>query len=115
VQYRGRGSDGRTPVYSQTDLLLQHEFHVAGPRRLQLSFNVLNLFNQKTAIGRHSTFQRTGGVTPNEALFYTGGQTLESLIAPAIASGALQPDPRFLQDNQFQTPLQARVAVKFIF
>jgi len=115
VQYKGRGSDGRTPMYSQTDFLIQHEVRMFGQRRVQLSLNVLNLFNQKTTIGVHSTFQRTGGVIPNEAAFYTGQQTLESLIAPAIAAGNLQADPRFLMPNQFQSPIQARFGVKFIF
>jgi outer membrane receptor protein involved in Fe transport len=114
VQYAGRGTDGRTPVFSQTDFLIQHEIKV-GARRLQFNLNVLNLFNQKIAIGKHSTFQRTGGVTPNEPLFYTGGQTLESLIAPALADGTLQQDPRFLLANQFQSPIVARFGVKFTF
>jgi len=29
VQYLGRGSDGRTPMYSQTDIFVQHEFKMA--------------------------------------------------------------------------------------
>ena len=53
------------------------------------------------------------GVTPNEALFYTGQQTLAQLIQSQAAS--LQVDPRFLMDNQFQAPIQARFGVKFIF
>ena len=32
VQYLGRMSDGRTPTFSQTDLLLQHEFRFVGTR-----------------------------------------------------------------------------------
>ena len=64
VQYLGRMSDGRTPTFSQTDLLVQHEFGVGGNRRLQLSLNVLNLFNQDTATGRFSTYHRVNGVTP---------------------------------------------------
>ena len=115
VQYLGRGSDGRTPTFSQTDLLVQHGFRIGGTRELQVSLNVLNLFNQDTAISQFSTFQRTGGIIPDEALFYAGQQRLESLIAPAIAAGTLTPDPRFLQANDFQAPIQARFGVKFIF
>lgn len=115
VQYAGRGSDGRTPVYSQTDLFVQHAFRVGGTKQLQVSLNVLNLFNQEVSVSKFSTFQRTGGVTPNEALFYTGQQTLESLIPSAIASGALTTDPRFLLDNGYQAPIQARIGVKFLF
>ncbi|MBI2222972.1 MAG: TonB-dependent receptor [Acidobacteria bacterium] len=111
VQYLGRGSDGRTPTYSQTDVSLQHDFRLAGDRRLQLQFNVLNLFNQDTAISQYSTYHKVNGVTPDEAQFYGGRQTLAQLIdAEHIVK-----DPRFLMDNDFQIPLQARVGVKFIF
>ncbi len=111
VQYLGRGSDGRTPTFSQTNLLVQHEFRLAGTRALQVSLNVLNLFNQDTAISKYSTYHKTNGVTPNEALFYTGQQTLASLIQ----SQNVVQDPRFLMANGFQAPLQARFGVKFIF
>jgi hypothetical protein len=45
VYYRGRGSDGRTPALWQVDLYLQHAFKLTGSVRLELSANVLNLFN----------------------------------------------------------------------
>ena len=35
VQSHGRMSDGRTDMFSQTDLLVQHEFRIGGDRRLQ--------------------------------------------------------------------------------
>jgi hypothetical protein len=111
VQYLGRGSDGRTPTFSQTDLLVQHEFRFMGTRALQVSLNVLNLFNQDTAISKFQTFQKANGVTPDESLFYTGQQTLASLIG---SQGVVQ-DPRFLMDNAFQTPIAARFGVKFLF
>ena len=111
VQYLGRGSDGRTPVFSQTNLLVSHNFRFAGTRAVQLSFNVLNLFNQDTAVSKYSTYQKTNGVVPNEALFYTGQQTLASLIS----SQNIIKDPRFLMDNGFQAPIEARIGVKFLF
>ena len=107
VQYLGRGSDGRTPMYSQTDLAVTHDF----ARRFQVSFNVINLFNQNTATGRFSTYQYNSGVIPDEDAFYGGRQTLASLIT---AQRVVQ-DPRFLRDNQFQDGLQARIGFKFIF
>jgi hypothetical protein len=111
VTYMGRLSDGRTPVFSQTDALVQHEFTFAGQRRLQISFNVLNLFNQDTVVAKHSTYQYSGGVTPNEAAFYAGSQTLAQLIT----SQNVPQDPRFLQASAFQAPLQARFGVAFKF
>ena len=107
VQYLGRNSEGRTPMYSQTDFYVQHDF----ARRFQVSLNVLNLFNQNTAIGRYSTFQYSGGVIPDEDAFYAGQQTLGSLIT----SQRVPQDPRFLRDNQFQDGLQARIGFKILF
>jgi hypothetical protein len=72
---------------------------------------VINLFNQDTAISKFSTYQKINGVTPDEALFYTGQQTLASLIT---AQGVVK-DPRFLLPNDFQGPIQARFGVKFLF
>jgi hypothetical protein len=111
VQYLGRGSDGRTPMYSQTDFYVQHEFKMAGSKRMQLSFNVLNLFDQKTVTGRYSLYQKINGVTPDETLFYSGQQTVASLIA----AENIVKDPRFLMDNAYQTPIQARFGIKFLF
>ncbi len=111
LNYLGRASDGRTPVFSQTDMYVQHSFRVGGDRNLQISLNVLNLLNQDTATGVHSTYQKTGtdGARINEALFYQGQQTVASVL------GAVIKDPRFLMQNAFQAPLLARVGVKFTF
>lgn len=110
VNYLGRGSDGRTPMYSQTDIFVQHSFTMGG-RSLQVSFNVLNLLNQDTAVSRFSTYQQgNNSVTPDETAFYTGRQTLASLIPTQAVK-----DPRFLMDDRFQAPLAARFGIKFLF
>jgi hypothetical protein len=44
----GRGDAGRTPVLSQTDLLVSHEFKIAEGKTLRFEFNFMNLFNQQT-------------------------------------------------------------------
>jgi len=111
VQYLGRGSDGRTPVFSQTDFLVQHGFKVGGSREVQLSLNVLNLFNQGTTVGKYSTYQEVNGVVPDETLFYTGRQNLADLIV----SQRVVKDPRFLMADRFQAPLQARIGLRFLF
>ena len=85
VNYLGRMSDGRTPTFSQTDMLVQHSFRIGGGRQLQLSMNVLNLFNQDTAVSRNSTTRRRTASPArerplDEGLFYRGQQTLEQLI-----------------------------------
>lgn len=111
VTYLGRGSDGRTPMFSQTDLQVQHSFNMSSGRSLSLVLNVLNLLNQDTAVSKFSTYQQgNNSVTPDETLFYSGRQTLESLIPTQAVK-----DPRFLMDNGFQAPIQARIGIKFLF
>jgi hypothetical protein len=112
VQYQGRLSDGRTDVFSQTDLSIQHEFRLAGTRRVQLELNVLNLFDQKAAIGKFQTYQLTNGITlPDEDQFYSGQLDFDQLIQE---QGVTQ-DPRFLMDSWYQFPISARFGVKFLF
>ena len=94
----GRGSDGRTDVLSQTDIYVQHEFRFAGDKRVQVSLNVLNLFDQSASLGKWQTYQLgesagVGIILPDEALFYTGQLDFDQLIAQ---QGVIQ-DPRFLQ------------------
>ena len=45
----GRGDMGRTPTLSQTDLMVSHEFKIKEGKTLRFEFNMMNLFNQKTA------------------------------------------------------------------
>jgi hypothetical protein len=113
VQYHGRLSDGRTDVYSQTDLLVQHEFKVGGSRALQVSLNVLNLFDQSASIGKWQTYQlvNTNGIDIDETAFYRGQLDFDR----EIQVQGVQQDPRFLQDSWYQFPIAARFGVKFLF
>jgi hypothetical protein len=100
------------PVYSQTDVYVQHEFRLGGGgRRLQLSLNVLNLFDQKTANNRNITYNDANGVTFNEQSFYANGVNVDQLIKD---QGIVQ-SPLFLKDNGYQGSMAGRFAVKFIF
>ncbi len=111
MQYQGRVSDGRMPVFSQTDIFVQHEFKMGGARRLQISLNVSNLFNQKTANNRSITYNDANGVTFDEKSFYANGVNIEQLIKE---QGIVQ-NPLFLKDSGYQGQLAGRFGVKFIF
>lgn len=111
VQYLGRGSDGRTPMMSQVDMNVSHSFKFAGNKQVQLSFNVLNLFNQRIANSKFTTYQLSSGVNIDETAFYAGRVNFDTLIAQQ----GVQKDPRFLMDNGFQAPISARFGLKFIF
>ena len=120
IRYLGRGSDGRTPFYSNTDLFVQHGFKMGGNRRIELSMNVLNLFNQRTVINKVTTMRRTGAIPLGpgyytEADFYAGKLNFDDLIAKAVAAGKMTLNPQFLMANVYQAPIQARFGVRFSF
>jgi hypothetical protein len=111
VQYLGRLSDGRTPWLSQTDLFVAHDIKLGGEKRVQISMNVTNLFNQKTAINKFMTELASGqGIDVNEAQFYRGFDAQALIAAQNLAK-----DPRFLQANGYQEQLSARFGLKFSF
>ena len=112
VQYLGRGSDGRTPTFSNFDLNLTQDIKVGGDRRLQLMANILNILDSDTPTSRFPTqtsLPRGATVDISEDQFFRGFNG-EQLVA---ATGA--PDPRFLMDSQFQNPREIRLGVRFIF
>jgi hypothetical protein len=111
VQYLGRGSDGRTDAFSQTDLHLQHEFRLSGRQRLTVLMNVLNLFDQDAGVNKFPTQTASGqalGVTESE--FYQGIDT-----QALIAAQGLVLDPRFLMESAFQSPRTIRFGAKWSF
>jgi hypothetical protein len=117
IRYLGRGSEGRTPVFSQADLFVAHNIKL-GSRSLELSANVLNLFDQRTVVNRVGTMRRTGAIPLGpgyytEAAFYAGQLNFDQLIAKAVANGQMTLNPQFGMDSYYQAPIQARVAVKF--
>lgn len=111
VQYLGRGSDGRTPTRSQIDVLLRHEIRLGGEKRLQLEMNVLNLFNQQTAINRYPwRLEQGAGVFTTAEDFFQGVDT-----QALIREQGLHEDPRFLMDSEFQAPREVRLGIRFAF
>jgi len=120
IRYLGRGSEGRTPFWTQTDLLVQHRFNVGGGRQLQLEANVLNLFNQRTATNQVTTMRRTGAIPLGagyytEAAFYAGQLNFDQLISKAVAENRMTLNPQFGMANGFQDPIALRLGVRFTF
>ena len=111
VMYAGRGSDGRTPMLSQTDLSVQYVAAIGGRRRLILGLNVINVFNQAQGVGRFSSETEQGAqVVVPQADYYAGRVD----VGAAIDDQKLR-DPRFLMYASFQEPIKARVMVRFSF
>ena len=64
IYFNGRGDLGRTPIFNQTDLLIDHDFRIGGNRSISLQMNVTNLFDQETATGLSAAAYRDALVIP---------------------------------------------------
>ena len=112
VFYAGRGSDGRTPVLSQTDTSVQYVLGLGGRKRLTVGLNVLNLFNQGQGVSRYSQETDVGvQLHVDEADYYAG----RADVSAAFDQPGQRRDPRFLRYEFFQEPIKARVMVRFGF
>jgi outer membrane receptor for ferrienterochelin and colicin len=118
LYYDGRGADGRTPPYTQSDLYVQHDFKLGRTgKRFQLNATVLNLFDQRTILDYSNSVRRTG-TTPsvNETAFYAGQVNMQSVIdGLAFPNGGMRVDPRFMEPRAWQDPRLVRFGLKFTF
>jgi hypothetical protein len=113
VFYEGRLTDGRTPIFTQTDLQLTQDIRVPGTgnRKFQVLVNIQNLFEQS---GTLDVFRNTlRDVVPlSSAQFLTQGFDFETFLS---THPTLRRDPRFLQPNTWQYPRASRIGAKFTF
>jgi hypothetical protein len=130
ILVEGRGSLGRTPALTRTNLLVSHEFRLDGQRRIRLEFNALNVFNQKPVRHVFDTLNRIGGngrVLSSSAL-RLGSQNLlngydyDALLAttpdaatPAGTPGAGYVDPRYQMGDAWEPGFDGRFSISFLF
>ena len=105
----GRGELGRTPVLTQTDLLIQHVLRIGG-QRFTIGLNVLNLFDQDT-VTHYYTIRNIDelDVTAEQLL---GGINYEQRLSE-LPEGAL--DPAYRMGDVFQAGRTVRVGVRYTF
>lgn len=137
----GRGDLGRTEAFTQTDLLLQHQFNFTERYALRFEANVQNLFNQAAVMNVRSRLNRNGNIlaingldifhTPAGAqLFFGGGfdvtQQINTPVNGVCASSPCR-DPAFglpgtrtsgltpEGSSAYQGIREIRLGVRFIF
>ena len=125
----GRGDLGRTPVTSQLDLLLQHEFRLMGSNRLNVNLNVDNLFNQDgiltytatpwrdnlSGVPGYSAQAPPGVLSARDAYLLTGYDPV-ALVASLRAAGTnVRDNSLFGKPSGFQGRRQLRVGIKYMF
>lgn len=114
----GRGDYGRTPVLSQTDLLVAHEIKMGEVKKLRFEFNMVNLFNQKTSMFTFDRYNReehsdSAGIDLSGTDLSQGFDWKAMVAATPDGQHAL--DPRFGKAAIFNTGFSGRFMVKFIF
>jgi hypothetical protein len=105
----GRGNLGRTPAFSQFDLLLQHEIRLPGAVRASIGVNAINLFDQKTITSYAGTPYRDQ-FNLSDAAFFAGFDP-----AAVASSQNFRPDARFGLANGYQDARVIRLQAKVLF
>jgi hypothetical protein len=133
IMVEGRGDAGRTPTLNTTDLMVSHEFKMGEEKKLRFEFNMINLFNQKTARYKQNIVTRyrdDSSAIDMSAVNLLEGYDWHALLAqtlyaqnPELTSdpNSLDPtknyavDPTYNQWSIFNDGFSGRFAVKFIF
>ena len=120
VYVNGRGDMGRTPFFSETGLLLSHEFWLAGDgaRRIRCDLNISNLFNQSAVTNKavnllHPNYGEKLSIEPETDFFK--GFDYRKMLAAGYANGSLTPNPSYGWASNFQGPRYIRLGFKFLF
>lgn len=121
----GRGDQGQTPLFTETNLQIAHELKLGEGRRLRFEFNMLNAFNQKTtrhifpSVNRNRSSSRIRTSAQASRNFpgadLTKGYDVNERLAAATDGAAVSWDPRFGFDDLFNPGFAGRFGVKFIF
>jgi outer membrane receptor protein involved in Fe transport len=107
----GRGSLGRTPTFSQTDLNLMQEVRIFRQTRVTLEMNVINLFDQDIVTRLSNTPYRDAIPVASPQAFFAGFNA----AAIAAATPSVRANPLFGLADQYQGERTIRVAAKFRF
>jgi hypothetical protein len=111
VFYNGRLTDGRTPIFNQTNLQIQQDVRLPGSeKRFQVSAVITNLFDQSETLDVFRNYTRDIVPISDDAFF--AGFDINQILA---ANPALRLDPRYLLPNTFQAARAIRIGASFRF
>ena len=115
IYVNGRGDMGRTPVFSQTDLMVAHEIKVGEGKSVRLEMNILNLFNQKTNVFTFDRYTREEHSGAN-GIDLSGSDLSQGFDYQAlVAAAGSDLDTRYGKASDFNPGLAARFLIKFSF
>jgi hypothetical protein len=121
VFFSGRGDLGRTPTYSQLNLVVQHDLRLPDGRKVNFNVNVTNLFDQKSAININNTPWRDSFNVPglssdaSNAYFFNGFDAAALAAQIRASGGTMRPNPLFNLPSVYQSRREIRLGVRFSF
>lgn len=104
-----RGSGGRTPTVTQFDLHLGYDHLITKSERLGVSFDVVNLFNQREVINVDDIY------TPSTVGGISGGRATDLTHLKASDGSPVVFNSNYGQATAFQAPLYFRLGARFTF
>jgi Carboxypeptidase regulatory-like domain len=121
VYFKGRGDLGRTPMLNQTDLLISHDFKIAGSTKIGVLANITNLFDQETVTSIGTAAFRDAMVIPwtpsnnvASAFFQPGGIDVFAIQAARMPTSG-RPSPTYKLDSGWQGARSIRLGAKLTF
>jgi hypothetical protein len=114
VFFNGRGDLGRTPVFSQTDLLFGHTINLSERVKAKFDVNILNALNQATVVGVTTRINRNGNLPITTEEFFEGFDTL-SLLTPADSSTPPAFNPIYKLPSLYQAGREIRIGFHLQF
>jgi hypothetical protein len=125
----GRGDLGRTPVFSQVDMFLQHDFRLKGSHRVNVNLNIDNLFDQDVVTGITSTPWRdnfsgvpglsgtgsAGTLSARDAYLFAGYDPVALANSLRAAGTRMRDNSLFGKPSGFQSRRQLRLGFKYSF
>jgi hypothetical protein len=117
----GRNDLGRTPTYSQFDLVATQEFRLGKSMRALIQMNIDNLFDQDAWTAYFNVFRMgpepyrdpINMTVPSSIIFNDNGFDLQALAASY--TGTLRTNAFYKTPNTFQNRRSTRLSVKFTF
>ena len=114
VFYNGRGDLGRTPFFTQTDVLVAHSYQVTERVTVKFDANVINLLNQATVVGHNVRLNRNGNLGALVDNPY-GGYDAEALVNPVNSTVTPARSPIYNLPNAYQGGREIRLGFHVIF
>lgn len=114
VFYNGRGDLGRTPVLTQTDMLIAHTYNMTERVKFKFDANFTNLLNQAAVTNVTVRLNRNGNLTFNPFSKFYAGFDAPSLVNPANGASPAR-NPIYNLPSSYQAGRDIRLGFHVTF